>query len=179
MHLSRCAWVSKHCTAPARVQRDLFLQLGSRFALGSLPGPGVSLRTGNAAELHVPRSRCRSRLPGRWFANRSILSGHFLPCPGAPHTQGSCGCRGKAELLGEIRGKPLCCKRSPRFWASSSLRKTLCMLFKGFPGGIRGKEPHPHHRHRPQCRRLKKHGFDPWVWKIPWRRKWQPPPRIP
>ena len=23
-----------------------------------------------------------------------------------------------------------------------------------------------------QCRRLKKHGFDPWVWKIPWRRAW-------
>ena len=29
-----------------------------------------------------------------------------------------------------------------------------------------GKEP------TPQCRR---HGFDPWVGKIPWRRKWQPP----
>ena len=24
-----------------------------------------------------------------------------------------------------------------------------------------------------QCRRHKKHGFDPWVGKIPWRRKWQ------
>ena len=24
-----------------------------------------------------------------------------------------------------------------------------------------------------QCRRP---GFDPWVWKIPWRRKWQPTP---
>jgi len=24
-----------------------------------------------------------------------------------------------------------------------------------------------------QCRR---HGFDPWVWKIPWRKKWQPTP---
>ena len=24
-----------------------------------------------------------------------------------------------------------------------------------------------------QCRR---HGFDPWVWKIPWRRNWQPTP---
>ena len=27
-----------------------------------------------------------------------------------------------------------------------------------------------------QCRRLKRHGFDSWVGKIPWRRKWQPPP---
>ena len=27
-----------------------------------------------------------------------------------------------------------------------------------------------------QCRRRKRHGFDPWVRKIPWRRKWQPTP---
>jgi len=25
-----------------------------------------------------------------------------------------------------------------------------------------------------QCSRCKRHGFDPWVGKIPWRRKWQP-----
>ena len=24
-----------------------------------------------------------------------------------------------------------------------------------------------------QCRRCKRHGFDPWVGKLPWRRKWQ------
>ena len=35
----------------------------------------------------------------------------------------------------------------------------------GFPGGLSGKES------ACQCRR---HGFDPWVKKIPWRRKWQP-----
>ena len=33
-----------------------------------------------------------------------------------------------------------------------------------------GKEP------ACQCRRLKRCGFDPWVRKIPWRRKWQPIP---
>ena len=27
-----------------------------------------------------------------------------------------------------------------------------------------------------QCRRRKRHGFHPWVRKIPWRRKWQPTP---
>ena len=27
-----------------------------------------------------------------------------------------------------------------------------------------------------QCRRLKRHRFNPWVRKIPWRRKWQPTP---
>ena len=25
-----------------------------------------------------------------------------------------------------------------------------------------------------QCKRLRRHGFDLWVGKIPWRRKWQP-----
>ena len=38
----------------------------------------------------------------------------------------------------------------------------------GFPGGASGKEP------ACQCRRHKKHGFDPWVGKIPWSRSWQP-----
>ena len=27
-----------------------------------------------------------------------------------------------------------------------------------------------------QCRRCKRRGFDPWIRKIPWRRKWQPAP---
>ena len=27
-----------------------------------------------------------------------------------------------------------------------------------------------------QCRRCRRHGFDPWVGKILWRRKWQPTP---
>ena len=36
-----------------------------------------------------------------------------------------------------------------------------------FPGGARGKEP------TYQCRRHKRHGFDPWIGKIPWRRKLQ------
>ena len=39
-----------------------------------------------------------------------------------------------------------------------------------FPGGASGKEP------ACQCRRHKRHGFDPWIRKIPWRRAWQPTP---
>ena len=27
-----------------------------------------------------------------------------------------------------------------------------------------------------QCRRQKRHGFDLWVGKVPWRREWQPSP---
>ena len=40
------------------------------------------------------------------------------------------------------------------------------MLNNGFPGGTSGKEP------TCQCRRFKRHQFDPWVRKIPWRREW-------
>ena len=40
----------------------------------------------------------------------------------------------------------------------------------GFPGGTSGKES------TCQCRRLKRHGFSPWVGKIPWSRKQQPTP---
>ena len=40
----------------------------------------------------------------------------------------------------------------------------------GFPGSSRGKES------ACQCRKRRRHGFDPWVVKIPWRREWQPTP---
>ena len=42
--------------------------------------------------------------------------------------------------------------------------------FMIFPGGASGKES------ACQCRRLKRGRYDPWVGKIPWRRKWQPTP---
>ena len=38
----------------------------------------------------------------------------------------------------------------------------------GLPDGSGGKEP------TCKARSHKKHGFDPWVGKTPWRRKWQP-----
>ena len=42
------------------------------------------------------------------------------------------------------------------------------LLVHWFPDGTTGKEP------AWQCRRCNRLGFDPWVGKIPWRRKWQP-----
>ena len=48
--------------------------------------------------------------------------------------------------------------------------KDLQLLLKGFPGDASGKESSC------QCRRCKRQGFDPWLWKIPWSRKWQPTP---
>ena len=41
---------------------------------------------------------------------------------------------------------------------------------KGFLGNTGGKEPVC------KCRRRKRHRFDPWVGKIPWKRLWQPTP---
>ena len=40
--------------------------------------------------------------------------------------------------------------------------------FPGLPGWLSGKESIC------QCRSCRRCGFDPWVGKIPWRRKWQP-----
>ena len=42
----------------------------------------------------------------------------------------------------------------------------------GFPGGASGKEP------ACQCRWRKTLGLDPWAWKIPRRRAWQPTPAL-
>ena len=46
-----------------------------------------------------------------------------------------------------------------------------CVYFNlGFTGNVSGKDP------AYQCRNLKKHGFSPWVRKIPQRKAWQPTP---
>ena len=50
----------------------------------------------------------------------------------------------------------------PTYW--TSMRSTSW----GFPGGINVEECH--------CKRRKRHGFDPWVKNIPWRRAWHPTP---
>ena len=57
--------------------------------------------------------------------------------------------------------KPVCRSRS---------KFVPCRNNQGFPGGTRGKEP------AYQLWRHKRHGFHPWVRKIPWRRVWQPTP---
>ena len=45
---------------------------------------------------------------------------------------------------------------------------TMSVWFMDFPVGASGKEP------TCQCTRHKRCGLDPWVGKMPWRRKWQP-----
>ena len=64
----------------------------------------------------------------------------------------------------------------PASAADSSLLKGLLVdlerfiLTVGFSGVANSEEPVW------QCRRHKRWGFDPWVGKVPWRRKWQPTP---
>ena len=41
-------------------------------------------------------------------------------------------------------------------------------VFTVLPRWLRGKES------ARQCRRHRRHGFDPWVGKTPWSRKWNP-----
>ena len=48
------------------------------------------------------------------------------------------------------------------------LSNSSSIWYGGFPCGTSVKKP------TCQCRRLKEHGFNPWVQKIPWSRKWQP-----
>ena len=52
----------------------------------------------------------------------------------------------------------------------SSNNDLWCSDFWCFPRGTSGKEPIC------QCRRSKRHGFSPWIGKIPWRRAWQSTP---
>ena len=62
--------------------------------------------------------------------------------------------------------------------AATPFKEALCPIvwlilgigYLGFSSGTSGQEP------ACQCRRHKRHGFDPWVGKIPWRRAWQPIP---
>ena len=57
------------------------------------------------------------------------------------------------------------------FWAAAIFsalgenQRNILLPAGSFPGGASGREP------TCQCRR---HEFDPWVRKMPWRRKWQP-----
>ena len=90
---------------------------------------------------------------------------------------------GWGRSSGEGNGKPLqcsCLKKSMdrrAWWAtvhgvekSWTWLSDLTIIIIGVNSGPGGKES------ACQCRRCRRHGFDPWVVKIPWRRKWKPIP---
>ena len=55
-------------------------------------------------------------------------------------------------------------------WHKSEREIPKDITYMYFPGGTTGKEPACQFRIHKRC------GFDPWVRKTPWRRKWQPTP---
>ena len=59
-----------------------------------------------------------------------------------------------------------CAQGSLLFW----LKGLYYMTCSSFPGGTSGEEPACQYRRPKRCR------FDPWLKKIPWRRKWHPTP---
>ena len=62
-----------------------------------------------------------------------------------------------------------------RFWRQGLYKRWLTGSPNpvcGLPGGTSGEDP------ACQCRRPMRSGLDPWVRKIPWRRKWQPTPDL-
>ena len=52
-------------------------------------------------------------------------------------------------------------------WGHSKPKSQMCSIWLGFPGGAESKEP--------TCQ-WRRHRFNPWVRKIPWRGAWQPTP---
>ena len=73
------------------------------------------------------------------------------------------------------RPLPNSCPLAPTLLAASPRTGTTLPPFShsysavlGFAGDASDKEP------TCECRRCNRPGLDPWVWKIPWRRAWQP-----
>ena len=86
-----------------------------------------------------------------WFLNE-----YFLSCSLSHHWQ---------TAPWKCAPNPLALGRCA-FWLFTKSYGQL----RGFPNGSADKES------ACQCRRRRRWEFDPWVGKIPWRRKWQPTP---
>ena len=99
-----------------------------------------------------------------WVLSRTLVKEQGHECP----SWASLGGRGSSHHSH--------CLQSPQFTLGSSLDVVHSVGFDkgivtyGVPGWLGGKESSC------QCRRYRRLGFDPWVGKIPWSRKWQPTP---
>ena len=117
-------------------------------------GVEMFLHTG-AKEMENERS-CRRDLIVREKENRLSISEILGPLPVE---------RCSIQTLGEASG-------SSRESASSSHPGCILSTAIGrWPGLPRWRKESPC-----QCMRCRGHDFDPWVRKIPWKRKWQPAP---
>ena len=104
-----------------------------------------------------------------WFysgivpADQKIIAAEKIVCDSSQEKRGSHPVQGHmGKCQGQLRGE----EARVKSLCSDSPRKDGWRL----PKWLSGKEA------ACQCRRYKRHGFDPWVGKIPWRRKWQPAP---
>ena len=64
---------------------------------------------------------------------------------------------------------------SGSWWKTGSCDEPICIypsIDRDFLGGASGKE------FSYQCKKRKRHRFDPWVGKVPWRRAWQLTPVV-
>ena len=138
-----------------------------------LPGPCRVLTWKSAVRCILPLLRSETTLKFKGGQNRLLfLSASLLP-PRAKHTYTNQ--KHKKESAGRTpfrpgRSKPpgdvLMQTVFTNVLVTFSLVNVPSALF-GLPGWLSGKEPSC------QCRKF---GFDPWVRKISWRRKWQPTP---
>ena len=128
-------------------------------------------------------------LPGRSHGRRSLVGCSSWDCKESDMTE-RLHFHFSLSCIGEGNGNPLQCSclENPRdggaWWAAvygvtqsrtrlkrlSSSSSSGVPLLGASPDGASGKES------ACQCRRTKRLGFDPWVWKIPWRMKWPPTP---
>ena len=92
------------------------------------------------------------------------------------------------NLLYPVLTDNVCCIAT-RFCSLKTAQNSFSWLAKAWltPPRLRNQIYRDYYQHRLpmwhsgkesacQCRRLRRHGFDPWIKKIPWRRKWQPIP---
>ena len=102
-----------------------------------------------------------------WASQRRIRADKLTPTPsdtGETEAQNGCMTHPRSLNIGFQ-----CLSFHPTLHTSLSCNMIYPPLRMGFPDGINGKES--------ACQqRCKRHGFDPWVEKIPWRKKWQPTP---
>ena len=107
--------------------------------------------------------------------NTMTVSSSKLP---SPHPHGKLESQGPGEsvqgnlpgLRADGEGQGVHLERQRRPLAPALNIPLLLCEHLWLPRWGWGKEP------TCQSRRLKRHRLDPWVWKIPWRRAWQPTP---
>ena len=125
-----------------------------------LPGvhrPALSSTSSPSVSLGAPQPHRQDTVPSQ----------HWKRGPMTPHLQMRLRAQNGRDVVSWLAGH-----LAPPFPGQGHLTSLSFpdLTVGSFPGGASGKEP------TCQCRRHKRRGFDPWVGKIPCRRKWQHTP---